>query len=36
MANLLKRRIELFLSVPIEKLDRLRLEKLVKDIGKSD
>jgi arsenate reductase len=34
VANILKRRIELFSSLPLEKLDRLRLEKTVKDIGK--
>jgi len=34
VANILKRRIELFTSLPIEKLDRLKLEKTVKDIGK--
>lgn len=33
-AMLLQRRIELFCSLPIEKLDRLKLEKLTKDIGK--
>ena len=34
VANILKRRIELFTSLPLEKLDRLKLEKTVKDIGK--
>jgi arsenate reductase len=34
VANMLKRRIELFTSLPLEKLDRLKLEKTVKDIGK--
>jgi arsenate reductase (thioredoxin) len=34
VANILKRRIELFTSLPLEKLDRLRLEKTVKDIGR--
>ena len=34
VANVLKRRIELFASLPIEKLDRLSLHRLVKDIGK--
>lgn len=34
IANILKRRIELFTSLPLEKLDRLKLEKTVKDIGK--
>jgi arsenate reductase len=32
-AMLLQRRIELFCSLPIDKLDRLRLEKLTRDIG---
>ena len=31
----LQRRIELFCSLPFEKLDRLRLEKLTQDIGKT-
>ena len=31
----LQRRIELFCSLPFEKLDRLKLEKLTQDIGKS-
>jgi arsenate reductase len=34
VANILKRRIELFTSLPLDKLDRLKLEKTVKDIGK--
>ena len=34
VANLLKRRIELFVSLPFDKLDRLKLEQQVKDIGK--
>ena len=34
VANILKRRIELFTSLPLEKLDRLKLERTVKDIGK--
>ena len=34
VANLLKRRIELFASLPLDKLDRLKLEKQVKEIGK--
>jgi arsenate reductase len=34
-AMLIQRRIELFCSLPIEKLDRLRLEKMVQDIGKT-
>ena len=35
-ALLLQRRIELFTSLPIEKLDRLKIEKLVQDIGRAD
>jgi arsenate reductase len=35
-ALLLQRRIELFCSLPIEKLDRLKLEKMIQDIGKVD
>jgi len=31
----LQRRIDLFCALPFEKLDRLRLEKLTQDIGKS-
>lgn len=34
VANILKRRIELFTSLPLDKLDRLKLEKTVRDIGK--
>lgn len=34
VANILRRRIELFTSLPLEKLDRLKLEKTVRDIGK--
>jgi arsenate reductase (thioredoxin) len=34
VASELKRRIELFASLPLEKLDRLKLEKTVRDIGK--
>ena len=34
-ATRLQRRIELFCSLPFEKLDRLRLEKLTRDIGKT-
>jgi arsenate reductase len=34
VANVLKRRIELFTSLPIEKLERLRLERQIKEIGK--
>jgi arsenate reductase len=34
VANILKRRIELFTSLPLEKLDRLKLERTVKDIGR--
>ena len=33
VANILKRRIELFASLPLEKVDRLRLQKRVKEIG---
>jgi arsenate reductase (thioredoxin) len=33
VGRLLARRIELFTSLPIEKLDRLRLEELVREIG---
>jgi arsenate reductase len=36
VALTLYRRLQLFTSLPLKKLDRLRLEKLVKDIGKSD
>ena len=31
----LQRRVELFCSLPFEKLDRLKLEKLTQDIGKT-
>ena len=34
VANLLKRRIELFTSLPLEKLDRLKIAKSVGAIGK--
>jgi len=34
VANLLKRRIELFTSLPLEKLDRLKMEQSVRAIGK--
>jgi arsenate reductase len=34
VANILRRRIELFTSLPLEKLDRLKLEKTVRNIGK--
>ena len=34
VADLLKRRIELFTSLPLEKLDRLKLRQRVRDIGK--
>lgn len=34
VANILKRRIELFTSLPLEKLDRLKLEQRVRNIGK--
>ena len=33
-AFLLQRRIELFCSLPIEKLDRLKLEQMTRDIGR--
>jgi arsenate reductase len=36
VALTLHRRLQLFTALPLEKLDRLRLEKAVKDIGKSD
>lgn len=35
VASQIQRRIELFTALPFEKLDRLKLEKLTKDIGKS-
>jgi hypothetical protein len=31
---MIRRRIELFVSLPLEKLDRLKLEKTVRNIGK--
>jgi arsenate reductase len=34
VANVLKRRIELFTSLSIEKLERSRLERQIKEIGK--
>jgi arsenate reductase (thioredoxin) len=34
VANLLKRRIELFTSLPLDKLDRLKIEKSVRAIGR--
>jgi len=34
-ANMLRRRIELFASLPFEKLDRLSLQNKVRDIGKA-
>ena len=34
VANILKRRIELFTSLPITKLDRLKLQQQLRDIGK--
>lgn len=34
VANILKRRIELFTSLPLEKLDRLKLQQQIRDIGK--
>jgi len=33
-ASMLRRRIELFASLPLDKLDRLSLEKQIKDIGR--
>ena len=35
-AFILQRRIELFCSLPIGKLDRLKLEKMTRDIGKAE
>ena len=34
VAHILKRRIELFVSLPLEKLERLKLAERIKDIGK--
>jgi arsenate reductase len=34
VAHILKRRIDLFASLPIDKLDRMKLEKQVREIGK--
>ncbi len=34
VASILRRRIELLVSLPLEKLDRLKLEKTVRNIGK--
>ena len=34
VANVLKRRIELFASLPVEKLDRLSLQRQLNGIGK--
>jgi len=34
VASILRHRIELFVSLPLERLDRLKLEKTVKNIGK--
>ena len=34
VANVLRRRIELFVNLPISKLDRLKLQKQLRDIGK--
>jgi len=34
VATILKRRIELLISLPLEKLDRLKIEKTVRDLGK--
>ncbi|HEX2225344.1 MAG TPA: arsenate reductase ArsC, partial [Thermoanaerobaculia bacterium] len=36
VARVLARRIELFTSLPLEKLDRLRLEELAREIGRQD
>ena len=33
VANILKRRIELSTSLSLERLDRLKIEKTVKDLG---
>ena len=35
-ALVLQRRIELFCALPIDKLDRLKLEQLTRDIGKQN
>lgn len=35
VASILRRRIELFVSLPIEKLDRLALQKSLQEIGQS-
>jgi hypothetical protein len=34
-ANMLRRRIELFASLPFEKLDRMALHEKVRDIGRA-
>jgi arsenate reductase len=34
VANILKRRIELFTSLPVDKLDRLKLKQRLQDIGR--
>lgn len=34
VAHILRRRIELFTSLPLEKLDRLKLQQQIRDIGK--
>ena len=34
VANILKCRIELFTSLPVDKLDRLKLHQRLRDIGK--
>jgi arsenate reductase len=34
VANILKRRIELFVSLPIAKLDRLKLQRQLREIGR--
>jgi arsenate reductase len=33
VANILKRRIELLTSLPVDKLDRLKLQQRLQDIG---
>ncbi len=34
VANIVKRRIELFTSLPVAKLDRLKLQQRLQDIGR--
>ncbi len=36
VGRVLSRRIELFVNLPLEKLDRLRLEQLTREIGQQD